>query len=130
MAAVQRITGFPVIEFVETHIPANRDEVFTVMVGVALGALGVGRSLPKKRRVKSAIVGEPLADFGVAGKTPELPFPTTANVATGAVRGAVERVMRLRKRTGRELRPCRDRSAPHGEQNFQERYSIPRSKAA
>ena len=62
--------------------------------------------------METAIVGEPLADIGVTGKAPELPFPTAADVATGAVGGSVERVMCFREGTGRELRPDHYRSAP------------------
>ena len=121
VAPVQRIARSSVIEFVETHIPANRHKVLAVVVGVALDALGVRRSFLKERWVEPAMVGEQLADFGVTGKALELPFSTAADVATGATRGAVERAMRLRKRTGRELRPCRRGSATYSDQNFQER---------
>ena len=51
VAPVQRIASFPVIEFVETHIPANRHKVLAVVVGVTLGALCVRLSFLKKRRV-------------------------------------------------------------------------------
>jgi hypothetical protein len=45
--------------------------------------------------VKTAIGGEQAADFGVAGKAPELPFPAVAHVATVAVRGTLQGAMGL-----------------------------------
>src|ERR1035438_9593140 len=68
VAPVQRIAGFPVIEFVERHIPVDGNKVLAVVVGMALDALGVRRSFVHERGVKTAVGGEPLADFGMAGK--------------------------------------------------------------
>jgi hypothetical protein len=95
VAPVQRVAGFPVIEFVERHIPVDRNKVLAVVVGVALDALHVRRPRVHERRVKTAIGGEQAADFGVAGKAPELPFPAVAHVATVAVRGTLQGAMGL-----------------------------------
>jgi hypothetical protein len=84
-----------VIEFVERHIPVDGNKVLAVVVGVALDALNVRRSFVHERRVKTAIGGEPRADFGMAGKAPELPFPAVADVATVALRGTLQGAMGL-----------------------------------
>ena len=119
VAALQGVAGFPMIELIEAHVPANGDEILAVMIGVALDALRVRRSLLQQRRMEATIFGNAPADFGVAGEAAKLPFAAPAHVATGAVSGTVECVMRLGQSAGRELGPGRG-GACQQQQNFQQ----------
>jgi hypothetical protein len=91
------------IEFLETHVPADGDELFAVMLGVALRALVVAPVLAHQRWVQPLVCGQPLLDFQMTGGALQLAIAAAADVTTGTVRRPVEFRVGLGQGAGGEL---------------------------
>ena len=90
VASGQRVAGLAMIEFVQAHVPADGDELFAIMLGVALTALVVAPGGAHQRRVEPLFRGKALLDFRVARSALQFMLPAAANVATGAMRRSIE----------------------------------------
>lgn len=104
--ALENVSGVLVIEGL--RVPFNQWEVAAVMLRVATGTFLVGTRCNVIRRVKAAPGGNAGGDLGVAFEALERSFTAATLVAVGAVGGAIQRDMRLRKRTRRNL--CESRT--------------------
>src|ERR1019366_526933 len=108
MTAFQRIARLAMIEVIQADIPADRDELLAVMLGMALRALVVAPRLAHphlihQSRVQTLVRREPLLDLRVTTGALQLAIAAAANVTTGAVRGPVELRVRFGECAGREL---------------------------
>ena len=104
MLAFENVTGELVIEGL--GVPLDERKILTVVFGVAAGALIAGALRNVVGSVKSLARGETGRNFSVAVETLQRGRGTEL-VTSGAVGGAAKRLMRPRKRTGRNLGPCR-----------------------
>jgi hypothetical protein len=107
VTAFQRIAGLAVVELIQADVPADRHELGAVMLRVAPGTLvvppGDACHWAHQRRVKSRVRRQPLLDFHVTASAFELALAAAADMATGAVRRAVEFGVSIGKWTGRKL---------------------------
>ena len=98
--AFEQVSRFLVIESFD--VPLDQREILTVVLRVTAGAFLAGAGRDVKGGVEASASCEPGRDFGVTVQTlqrrlaPEL-------VATGTVRGAVQRLMWSREWPGRDL---------------------------
>src|ERR1039458_7469785 len=94
MTAFQRIARLAMIEVIQADIPADRDELLAVMLGMALRALVVAPRLAHphlihQSRVQTLVRREPLLDLRVTDPTPAL--STRPRVALRAQPGSARR---------------------------------------
>lgn len=106
--AFQHVTGFAVVKGCWRRLPADKREIFAMVLRVAAGALLLAGADRAKRRVQPAFGRYSPPDVGVAFQAFETGCPRRQLVATGAVGGAGKRLVRARKRARRNLPPaCR-----------------------
>jgi hypothetical protein len=118
VTAFERVAGFAMIEIVDVRVPADGNELLAVVLGVALAAFVVGMGGGHEGWVKSSFRGEALADFGMTAGAFELALSAAADVAVGAMGGAIEFGMRFGKGARRELRAGEHRAAKEREDDF------------
>lgn len=111
--ALKRVSSFFVIE--SFCVPLDQRKVFTIVFGMAAGALPAGAGRNVVSRMQSLAGIEPGGDFGVAVQTLERCLSPKL-VTTGAVGRSIERLVRLREWPRRNL--CtRRRQEPQKEKN-------------
>ena len=113
VAALQVVAGLGVIELREIDIPADRHELLAVVLRMAADALQTASVFLRQGCVQSALLADPLANVGMAAQALELAGSRSERVAGGALRLPGEALVRLRQRTGRELRLRRSRGEQH-----------------
>ena len=99
--ALENVPGIFVIEGFD--IPLDQRKIFTVVLGMAAGALLAGTARNVVAGVQSLMSREPASDFGVTVKAFEGSL-TAEFMATGAIGGAVEGLVRPRQWAWRNLR--------------------------
>jgi hypothetical protein len=102
MLAFKRIAGLLVIEVF--LIPSSEGEVETVVLRMAARALLTRPGLDSVGSMQPAVGSQALSDFGVTLQAFEHRLPASQFVATGALRGAIQRLMSSRERSRRYLR--------------------------
>jgi hypothetical protein len=85
VAAIQRITGFAVVEILQAYVPSNRHKSYAVVFGVALDALVVVPVCAHQRRVQATIRRQPLPNLDVAGLALEPAVAAREDVTARAV---------------------------------------------
>jgi hypothetical protein len=100
--AFQQISGLFVIELI--GVPFNKRETHAVVIGVTTDALLAGTRRYVIGAVQATLGGHARADVGVAADASELRLTSSDLVAVRAVSRAVEKLMRARERSGRDLR--------------------------
>lgn len=95
--AFEDVAGLAVIEFIQVHVPANRNEVFPVMLGVTASAVTLVAHLLHQGRMQTTLRSQPRSDFRVTIETPELSASRGKRVASGALSRPVQRLVRLRE---------------------------------
>lgn len=110
VAARQRITGFRVIESLETRLPVNEIEIHPVVIGVARHAILSCGALWQKARVQAAMFCKAHANFRVAIETFKLRTSERYGVTIGAMRRTLQETVRLGQRPRRYLRMCDQRA--------------------
>ena len=103
MFALQYVSGLLVVE--RFDIPLDQGEIFAVVFRVAACALLARAAGNVINRVQSLAGIESRGNFGMAIQTLQRRLPTEL-VAGGAVRRSIERFVRPRQRSRRDLR-CR-----------------------
>ncbi len=92
----ERVTGLGMVEIVNVDIPADRNELLAIVLGMALDALDLrGSAPPHQHRVKTAAVIYPVTDLGVALQALEAAFARDG-VTLRALRRPGQRAMRFR----------------------------------
>jgi len=109
--AFEQVAGFSVVKGL--GVPLDQGKVFPVMLGVAACALLAGAGRNVIGGVQAFAGGEPGGYLAVTLQTFQSRLPTEL-VATCAVRGSVQRLVRSRQRAGRNL--SRRRSGDQGQQ--------------
>ena len=107
--ALQYVAGLAVVKGSQRGVPANERKVFPVVLGVATGALLLTGTDGTKGGVQSAFGGYTGGNVGMALHALEAGRPGRQLVATGALGGTTQRLVRPRKRARRDLRPARGR---------------------
>jgi hypothetical protein len=102
--AFEQVSRVFVIEGVD--VPLNQREVFPVVLGVAAGAFLAGAGRDIIGGVQAFASRKAGRDFGVTVQTLQRRLPAEL-VATGAVGGSVQRLVRPREWSGRDLRRSR-----------------------
>ena len=101
--AFEQVSRLFVIEGLD--VPLDQRKVFAVVLRVAAGAFLAGAGGNVVGRVQTLACRKPGRDFGVAVQTLQRRLPAKL-VATGAVGGSVERLVRPRQWSRRDLRPA------------------------
>lgn len=102
----QQVPSFFVIE--RLRVPLDEREIFAIVLGVASRALLTRTGWNVIGRVQTAVRGKPSSDFRMTLETLQCSLPAKL-MATGAIRGSVQRLVRTRKRARRDLGSCRKR---------------------
>ena len=106
MLSFQLVAGQAMIKLFLRRLPVDQPKVLAVMIQMAANAIlaiGVGHL---KLIVIAVLGGKPLGDFLVAVEALEGGYASPELVAGIALRCAAQGLMRLRKRTGGDLRAC------------------------
>lgn len=106
MLTFQQVPGFFVIE--RLRVPLDEREILAIVFGVASRALLTRTGWNVIGRVQTAVRGKPSCDFRMTLETLQRSLPAEL-MATGAIRGSVQRLVRTRKRARRDLGSCRKR---------------------
>ncbi len=113
MLAVQGVAGLVVIKLFLRWLPANQLKAFTVVLGVAAGAVFVGIVFLHHGGVKAFVLHQPLVDLGVAIQAFQR-TPRSEPMAAGALRQSGDGLMCFGEWAGRDLRAD---GARHAERN-------------
>lgn len=129
MLALENISSEFVIE--SLGVPLDEWKILTVVLGMTAGTL-IARALRNVvGSVQSLARGKPGCNFSVAVEAFERGYRTEL-VTSGAVGSASEELVRARKRTGRDLRPCRrqePQQTKHGP-SFEQKLAEPQRSGA
>lgn len=98
--AFEKISSLLVVKGLD--VPLDDGEVFAVMLGMTARAFLTGAWRKVVARVQPSVCREPSCNFGVAFQTFQGRLPAKL-VATGAVCGSVERLVRAGEGAGRNL---------------------------
>jgi hypothetical protein len=107
----ERIAGQPMIELLERWLPMNQSEIHSIVLEVAPNAIAAIGIFHSNLPVESLMGWQPLRDFFMAVKTFECWCARPELVAGRALRSAIQGLMRLGQRAGRNLgmraNPCK-----------------------
>ena len=101
---VQHIAGLAVVKAPGSGVPVQHVEVFAVVVRVAFDAGCTRRATLWERGMQTTVVLDFIGDFGVALRAAKCGGTCGDRVALGAIGRAIEPLMGLGKRAGRDLR--------------------------
>jgi hypothetical protein len=118
--AFEPVSRPAVIEGLE--IPFRQDEVFAVVLGVAVDAFQARTGLNVVSGVQSFPRPNAARNVAVTIQTVEGRFSSRDFVAGGASGHAINRLVRAGKRTRRNLGCCRDRSPQYTQHNPPEKF--------
>lgn len=107
----QRVPRLLVIKSV--RIPFDDGEIFAVMIGVALHAALARTLFQAICGVQTLVSIESRSDFRVAFQAPERGLSRRKLVTRSAIRRTIQRPVRARQRTRRNLGRCRARQEGH-----------------
>lgn len=100
---VQHIAGLAVVKALGSGVPMQHVEIFAVVVRVAFDAGSAGRSTLGERGVQTVVILDFRGDFGVALCAAKRGGTRGHGVALSAVGRAIEPLMGLGERAGRDL---------------------------
>lgn len=124
----KRIPRQPVVKLPHGRFPVNQRKIHAVVLQMAAHALFAVRILHLQPRMVAPLLGKQLRNFLVATKAFEGGRAGAELVATRAFRCSAERLMRFRKRPGRDLRSCRKARANKEDQVKQKSGAPKRGK--